>query len=135
MMVGNAVTDSDLRDASKHKLLVELKMQECSKVTSQGLSELGSAIARLEVLDIVRVPFDDSSMKDLANASALTDLTLANTNVKGPGLERLASCPLKRFVFISRVATAEGINSLSKLSSIEELELQCQDLSLKVSVT
>lgn len=131
MMVGKLVTDSDLRNASKHPLLTELKLQECSQVTNKGLSELGGAIAKLNVLDVVRVAFDDSSMKDLANASALTDLTLANSSVTGAGLEQLASCPLKRLVIFSRVATVEGMKSLSKLNSIEELEIQCQDLFLK----
>lgn len=130
-MVGKAVTDADLRDASKHSLLTELKLQECSQVTNKGLSELGDVIAQLEFLDVVRVPIDDSSLKDLAKASALKDLTLANTIVIGPGLEQLASCPLKRLVIISRVVTAEGMKSLSKVSSVEELELQCQDLILK----
>lgn len=131
VMVGKGITDSDLKDATKHTQVTELKLQECSKVTNKGLGHLKGSFPQLSSLELVRVPVDDSSLADLSNSQSLADLTLAHTNVTGLGLKHLANCPITRIAIISRVVTADGMKNLGMLKGLEELELHCQDSSLK----
>ena len=131
-LVGRNVTDADIKEIAKNgQQLTELRFQECSQVTSQGMQTFQGAFPQLKLLDLVRVPIDDDSLANLANSTTLADVTLAHTNITGTGLKHLASCPLKRLVVVSRVVTADGINSLGTLQTLEVLELDCQDLPLK----
>lgn len=131
VMVGKGVTDSDLKDATKHTQVIELKLLECSKVTNKGLGHFKGSFPQLKSLELVRVPVDDSSLADLSNSQSLADLTLAHTNVTGLGLKYLANCPITRIAIFSRVITADGMKNLGMLKGLEELELHCQDSSLK----
>lgn len=131
VMVGKGITDSDLKEATKHTQVIELKLQECSKVTNKGLGHFKGSFPQLKSLELVRVPVDDSSLADLSNSQSLADLTLAHTNVTGHGLKYLVNCPITRIVIFSRVITADGMKNLGMLKGLEELELHCQDSSLK----
>lgn len=131
-LVGRNVTDADLQGIAENgQQLTELRFQECSQVTSQGMQAFQGAFPQLKLLDLVRVPIDDDSLAYLASSTTLADVKLAHTNFTGTGLKHLASCPLKRLVVVSRVVTAEGMKNLAALQSLEELELDCQDLPLK----
>ena len=130
-LVGRNVTDGDVKEATKHTQISELRFQECSQVTKKGLSALNGSFPQLKLLDLVRVPIDDSSLEDLAKSATLTDLTLAHTQVVGSGLKHLTNCPLKRLAIFSRTVSAQGMKNLAALQSLEKLELHCQDLPLK----
>jgi hypothetical protein len=130
-LVGRNVTDSHLHEVAKNSQLKELRLQECSQVTSQGIKSLQGAVPQLKLLDIVRVPIDDAALENLAGSTSLEDVTLAHTSVVGLGLKHLASSPLKRLVVFSRVVTADGMKNLSALQRLVELELHCQDLPIK----
>lgn len=130
-LIGKQVTDADVKKATEHSGLTELHLQECSKVTGTGLGHLKGQLPKLGLLELVRVPIDDAALESLATASALSDLTLAHTNVTGSGLASLASCPISKLTVVSRVVTADGMKALAKLAKLKELELQCQDLQLK----
>ena len=131
VMVGKYITDSDLKDATKHTQVTELKLQECSKVTNKGLGHFKGSFPQLKSLELVRVPVNDSSLADLSNSQSLADLTLAHTNVTGQGLKHLVNCPIKRIAIFSRVVTADGMKNLGMLKGLEELELHCQDSNMK----
>lgn len=131
-LVGRNVTDADIQEIAKNgQQLTELRFQECSQVTSQGMQAFQGAFPQLKLLDLVRVPIDDDALANLANSTTLADVTLAHTNITGTGLRHLASCPLKRLVVVSRVVTTDGMKNLGTLLTLEELELNCQDLPLK----
>jgi Leucine-rich repeat (LRR) protein len=131
-LVGRNVTDADIAEIAKNsQQLTELRLQECSQVTSQGLKAIEGAFPNLKLLDLVRVPVDDGSLAYLANSATLADVTLAHTNITGTGLKHLASCPLKRLVIFSHVVTADGMKNLAALQTLEEVELHCQELPLK----
>ncbi len=129
-LVGRNVSDDDLKQMTSHAELTELRLQECSKVTALGLAHLKGKLPKLQLLELVRVPIDDSAMESLASAANLTDVSLAHTNIAGAGLSQLANSPVKRLTLFSRTVTVEGMQAIGTLKQLEELELQCQDLKL-----
>ena len=128
--VGRNVTDADLKQIAGYRLLTELRIQECPQVSDQGLSVISVVSDGLVKLALIRVPISDRGLACLESATSLKELTLANTNVTGTGFAKLSKVPIQSLVIHSRVVTSEGMASLAALESLEELDLNCQALTL-----
>lgn len=127
--VGRNVLNKDLRQVVEHAGVKDIEIQECSQVTDSGLAAFENATG-IEKISFVRVPITDAAMASLTKIHSLTDLKLAHTEVKGSGIGQLAAIHLARLTLFSRVVDAEALSSLASLSSLKELELNCQDITL-----
>ncbi len=129
-LVGKNVRDDDLKSLADKSSLRELSLQECSQVTDAGIAGLQSIIGGLTKLSMIRVPVSDDGLKHFSGAKSLADLTLAHTNVTGAGLAHLSNLPIVRMSLQSRVVKGEALAAIANLQELQDLELQCQDLTL-----
>ncbi len=126
---GRHVLNKDLRQIAEHPGIQALHFQECSQLTDAGFAQIENA-KELAKLSLVRVPITDEGLAPLAKLSGLSDLTLAHTEMKGSGLSALANLPIRSLVIVSRAVDDEQLSSLGAFSSLTDLELDCQELSL-----
>jgi hypothetical protein len=130
--IGRHVSNADLKVLAKHSSVTQVNMQECSKLSDPGFAAIKDALARLTKLELVRIPITDAALANLSGAAQLNDLKLAHTNIHGSGFQSLSGLPIKRLSLVSRHVTQEGMRQIGAMKELEELELDCQDLSLKV---
>ena len=126
---GSDVTDAELQQLAEFGKLSELTVQEC-RVADDGLAAL-EQVSELKTLELIRVPVNDEGLRHLRSARSLDKLLLAHTEITGPGLRYLADTPVSHLSIHSRVVTAEGLSSLSELTSLRELELHCPEIQIE----
>ncbi len=126
---GPHVLNKDLVQLADHPDVKIVKILECSQVTDKGLLYLENTL-EVEQLSLVRVPITDAGLAPLARLVNLADLNLTETSVKGIGLSQVASTKLRKLTVFGPAVTAEGMSTLASLSNLQELELNCQDISL-----
>lgn len=129
MFLSSSVTDAELRELADHDQLRTLTLQECRKITDQGLAALQGE-SSLSTLKLIQVPVSDAGLAHLAGSASLEELLLGHTDVVGDGLAHLSRVPLARLTIHSNVLTAEGLSSLTELKQLRDLEVHAGHLSV-----
>lgn len=126
---GADVSDAELGQLGDFEHLESLSLQECAVITDDAMTAAGEH-PRLRTLSLINVPISDAGLANLGRSNSLDKLLLGQTRVIGAGLGSLATTPISTLTIHSRVATADGLAAIPKLTSLRVLELHCPQVKI-----
>lgn len=111
--------DQDVEQIATLPRLLELRLPECSKLSSHSLRHIGR-LHRLVRLDLDRCyGIEDAGLERLNELESLTELDLRRTQVRGPGLARLGLEHLRRLSLRGCSLSRVPLRSLPALATLD----------------
>ena len=117
-------SDRGLRYIGSLAGLRELRLRNCTRITSAGIESLGQ-LSNLKGLDLDMTPVTDDALRHLAKLTKLEALTLSrNSKVTDAGLAHLAPLVNLQYLSLSGTETTDsGLVHLAPLVSLQYLDL------------
>jgi hypothetical protein len=81
------IEDEDLKHLLGLSKLRDLSLEQCSRLTSEGLSKL-AALPNLEVLNLKQTRLDDDGLIALSKAPKLMTIDISNTSVTDSAIDK-----------------------------------------------